>query len=57
MRSGFMGGLFAGILAGTLMTILFGPSSAVRAGKKLSKISRCLKKKTEGMLKKVKDRE
>ncbi|TYP59895.1 hypothetical protein [Thermosediminibacter litoriperuensis] len=57
MRSGFMGGLFTGILAGALMAVLFGPSSAMRAGKKLFKISRGLKKKTTGLIKNVKEKE
>lgn len=46
MRLSFLGGLFAGFLAGTFITTLLGPSSAFRAGKKLYKISRGLKKRT-----------
>ncbi|MCG0276389.1 MAG: hypothetical protein L5655_09585 [Thermosediminibacteraceae bacterium] len=57
MRPGFRKGLFAGFLAGALITAIFGPSSAMRAGKKLFKISGCLKKKRDSLIKRIKEKE
>jgi hypothetical protein len=57
MRPGFFGGLFAGFLAGTLITVILGPSSALRAGKKLYRISRGLKKKGTLLIKRVGEKE
>lgn len=44
MRLGFWGGMFAGFLAGSFITAFLGPSTAYRAGKKLYKMSRGLRK-------------